>query len=374
MSESKSSISLKEGDQFETIFWRNEGAQKETFPFRATTAGEAQSKKVILCADKNVPVGKPVRVWVIRVKRPQSEGRGFIEATCLGPVEFRIDPDIYVDPLISKKLQVLLEAGYSILLDGPQGSGKTVLSKAIADALDMEYVYFNCASVYEATDFIATLQVRANESGVAETIFIPTNFRQALLDAVEQPHRRFLIFLDEFNRCRPMARNGLMPALDSTRKVYDPETGTLLDIPDNVQFVSAINNGDQFAGTSAVDPAQMDRFATLKLDYPPVDAEVRILQGRFPSLSTSVIQQVAEIASELRNDENLEAELSMRATQEACTLLSHPLFSDEMEAEEALQEALATAYCGRFQGRIDDEGSDAGAIWTKIRSIVLRKK
>ena len=54
---------------------------------------------------------------------------------------------------------------------------------------------------------------------------MPTNFRRALLDARDNPQRRFLVFLDEFNRCRPMARNGLMPALDTTRKVYDPETG-----------------------------------------------------------------------------------------------------------------------------------------------------
>ena len=362
----RKSVTLKTGDHFETVFWRNEGAQKEAFPFRATTVGDAKTSKVILCADRNLPLGAPVRAKVLKVKRPQSDGRGFIEAAYLGPVEFQLDPDLYVDPHVARKLQVLLEAGYSILLDGPQGSGKTVLSRAIATALDMEYVYFNCASVYEATDFIASLQVRATESGAAETVFVPTNFRRALLDARDEPHRRFLVFLDEFNRCRPMARNGLMPALDTTRKVFDPETGDLLDIPANVQFVAAINNGDQFVGTTAVDPAQMDRFATLKLAYPPPEAEERILAKRFPAVDMDVIRKVVAAANAVRHDETLDVDLSLRATQEACTLLSHPLFSEELPPDDALLEALATAFCGRFPGQLGDEHSEAGMVFQRV--------
>jgi len=360
------SIDLNVGDHFETVFWRNEGAQKEAFPFRATHVGDAKSNKVILCGDRSMPLGKPVRVKVNKVKRPQSDGRGFIEVAYQGPVEFQIDPAIWVEKNIATKLQVLLEGGYSILLDGPQGSGKTVLSRAIADALEMDYIYFNCASVYEATDFVATLQVRANADGVAETIFISTNFRVALMDAMAKPQCRYLVFLDEFNRCRPTARNGLMPALDTTRKIYDPETGDLLDIPGNVQFIAAINNGDQFVGASSVDPAQMDRFATLKLDYPPLEAEVDILAGRFPAVDRKTIVIVVTVANKVRDDDTVGADLSLRATQEACAMLGHPLFSDEMKPQEALREALATAYCGRFPGRIEDEGSEAGQIWSLV--------
>jgi MoxR-like ATPase len=367
-------VELKVGDTFETVFWRNEGAQKESFPYRATQVGEVKSNKVILCADRKMPLGKPVRARVTKVKRPQSSGRGFIEAEYMGPVEFVLSPDIWVDKNIATKLQVLLEGGYSILLDGPQGSGKTVLSRAIAEALDMHYVYFNCASVYEATDFIASLQVRAGEGGVAETVFVPTNFRTALIEAIERPQDRYLIFLDEFNRCRPTARNGLMPALDTTRKVYDPETGDLLDIPANVQFIAAINNGDQFTGTTSVDPAQMDRFATLKLDYPPEEAEFDILRTRFPAADPHLVRVVVRVANLVRQDEALGADLSLRATQEACSMLSHPLFSDEMEPHAALREALATAFGGRFPGRLDDEASEAGQIWGLVVRILMELK
>jgi nitric oxide reductase NorQ protein len=36
--------------------------------------------------------------------------------------EFKLE-GAYVDPVVGKKLQVLLESGLNILLDGPQGCG-----------------------------------------------------------------------------------------------------------------------------------------------------------------------------------------------------------------------------------------------------------
>jgi MoxR-like ATPase len=368
------SVALHPGDVFQAVFWRNEGEQSNAFPFRATHVNGVKSNKVILCANPSIPPGRPVRARVTRVKRPQSEGRGFIEAEYLGQVVFELDPEIYVDKQVARKLHVLLEAGYSILLDGPQGSGKTVLSRSIAQALDMEYVYFNCASVYEATDFIATLQVRASEKGVAETVFLPTEVCLALQRSVDNPAQRYLIFMDEFNRCRSMARNGLMPALDSTRKVYDPSTNTMLDIPTNVQFCAAINNGEQFVGTTAVDPAQMDRFATLKIDYPPAAEERKILARRFPGVQPKVLDLVVGAANAVRSDDNLGVDLSMRATEEACVMLSHPYFMDGLRDDEALHEVLKTAFCGRFPGRAEDDTTDAGAVWQVVLRALRAKK
>ncbi len=112
----------------------------------------------------------------------------------------------------------------------------------------------------------------------------------------------------------------------------------------------------------------MDRFATLKLDYPPIAAEVNILAGRFPAVDKKTIGIVVTVANKIRHDATIGADLSLRATQEACAMLGHPLFSDEMKPVDAIREILATAYCGRFPGRIEDEASEAGQIW----SLVIR--
>ena len=52
-----------------------------------------------------------------------------------------------------------------------------------------------------------------------------------------------------------------MPALDSTRRVFNPVSNAFLDIPDNVQFIAAVNRGSEFSGTFGIDAAQLDRFA-----------------------------------------------------------------------------------------------------------------
>jgi nitric oxide reductase NorQ protein len=353
----------KPGDVFETIFFSNP-KKDSPFRFRATHIDGKRAPKVILCNDPRIQPGQLCKVRISTVKKPSAKDRGFIEVEFLSQVTFRLDDSLYVDPILAKKLQALLESGMNILLDGPQGSGKTVLSRMIADALGMTYVFFNCSPIYEATDFLASLQVKATSSGQVETVWVPTDILRALEAAHQHPEKRYLIFLDEFNRCREMARNGIMPALDATRKMYNPLTGSTIDIPDNVLWIAAINNGAQFTGATNVDPAQLDRFAPLKMTYPPAKEEVRILSERHPGVARKQIERVVEAANAVRSDENLRVDLSVRATDEVCTLLAHPNFS-EYEGD-AVPELLKTSFCARFAGRWDDPASDSGLVWQCI--------
>jgi nitric oxide reductase NorQ protein len=354
---------LKNGYEFETIFYSN--PKKESpFRFRATHINGKRAPKVILCNDARVQPGRLTRVRISSIKKPASKERGHIEVEFVSQVSFRLDDSVYVDPMLSRKLQALLESGMNILLDGPQGSGKTVLSRKIAEALGIEYVFFNCSSVYEATDFLATLQIRATPSGQPETLWIKTDILRALEESHASPDRQFLIFLDEFNRCREMARNGIMPALDATRKLYNPLTGSTVDIPDNVLWIAAINNGAQFSGTTSVDPAQLDRFAPLKMDYPPPAVEVQLLVRRHPDVPPARIEEVVTAANAVRHDSNLNVDLSMRATDEVCLLLGHPNFAES--TANPVSELLKTSFCGRFVGRWDDPASDAGLVWQCI--------
>ncbi len=359
---------LKVGAVMEATFWQNPVSESQ-FRFRATHLDGRRAPKVVLCDDVRIRAGVPCMVRLTSITKPERDDRGTIEVEFVRAQDFKLE-GVYVDPIISKKLQVALESGLNILLDGPQGCGKTVLARTIAKQLGMEFVFFNCGAVVDATDFLATIHVRASATGSPVTDFVKTDVLTALEEAHEHPTRRYLVFFDEFNRCQESARNALMPALDSTRRVFHPIKNGFIAIADNVQFIAAVNRGAEFSGTFGIDAAQLDRFAPIQMDYPPPEEEKKLLVARHPELGASLVEEVVNLAKAVRTAPELRATLSVRATDEACVFLKHPLF--EGDQRRMLPEVLKSSFCGRFSGRWDDVNSDAGAVWS-VLSRALRE-
>jgi len=359
---------LKPGKVLEGTFWVNP-VKDSGYRFRATHLDGRRAPKVVLCDDPRIRPGVPCLVKIREITKAARSDRGAVVVEFVKRQEMKLE-GVYLDPVVSKKLQVLLESGLNILLDGPQGCGKTTLARSVADSLGMEFVFFNCGAVVEATDFLATVQVRASESGQPVMDFSKTEVLTALESAGENKERSYLLFLDEFNRCQESARNALMPALDSTRKVFNPVDNTFLMIPDNVQFIAAVNRGSEFSGTFGIDAAQMDRFAPLQMDYLPPLEEVNLLRTRHPEVGKSVIEKLVEVADVIRKSPDVLTGLSVRATEEACVYLKHPIFQSEQRA--ALADILKSSFCGRFQGRPEDPTSDAGVVWLLIEAQLSR--
>lgn len=343
-------------------FWANP-TNESKYRFRATHLNGRRAPKVVLSDDARIRAGSPCQVRITAVRKPNRTDRGAIEVEYVRSDGFQVE-GIYIDPIVSKKLQILLESGQNILMDGPQGCGKTVLARSTAEHLRLEFVFFNCGAVIDATDFLATIQVRSSESGHPVTDFLETDLLKSLRDAAENPAKCYLVFLDEFNRCPEAARNVLMPALDSTRRLFNPIDNNFIHITDNVQFIAAVNRGGEFSGTFGIDAAQLDRFAPLQMDYLPPDEEVKLLTKRHPELPQALVTSVVSAANAVRTSQDLQTSLSVRATEEACIYLKHPLMEDEQRR--MLPEVLKSSFCGRFPGRWNDPHSEAALVWKLI--------
>jgi nitric oxide reductase NorQ protein len=357
---------IEQGAVMETTFWTNQ-VKESGYRFRATHLDGRRAPKVVLCDDERIRAGIPCMVKVVVVHKPERSDRGMIEVEFVRSLPLKLE-GVYIDPIVSKKLQILLESGLNIMLDGPQGCGKTVLAKAIAESLGMAFVFFNCSAVIEATDFLATIQVRASESGAPITDFVKTDLLNAIEEAGGRKDQRYLVFLDEFNRCQESARNVLMPALDSSRRVFNPIENKFIDIPENIQFIAAVNRGNEFSGTFGIDAAQLDRFAPLQMDYMPPEEEIKLLRSRHPEVNNKILELTVKIADRIRHTAELGAGLSVRATEEVCIYLKHPLM--ESQQRKMLSEILKTSFCGRFPGRWNDVASDAGAVWALIQDTL----
>src|SRR5262249_41045525 len=79
------------------------------------------------------------------------------------------------------------------------------------------------------------------------------------------------------------------------------------------------------------------------------------LGNRHPELGKKIIKLVVEIADQLRKTAELGSGLSVRATDEACIYLKHPLIATERNS--MLPEILTSSFCGRYNGRWSDVSS-----------------
>jgi nitric oxide reductase NorQ protein len=106
------------------------------------------------------------------------------------------------------------------------------------------------------------------------------------------------------------------------------------------------------------------------MTYPPAAEEIRLLARRHPQVPRRQIERLVQAANALRQDESLRIDLSMRATEEVCTLLEHPNFADD--DGDPLPDLLKTSFCARFPGRWDDPTTAAGLAWhAVVRALEL---
>jgi len=199
----------------------------------------------------------------------------------------------------------------NILFVGPSGSGKTEGAKFLAAKSGLDLVKVDAASMVDAESWFGQREVIA-ENGLAVTRYVPSAFVEALT-------RPCVILIDEMNRITDSQRQVLLPLLDSTHRVMNPLTGLVIEKHPECYILMSGNIGLQFTGTSAIDPAFMDRSLVVEFDYPEAADEVAIAMEA-TGVAEAVAQMFVRLAAESRNKAKADPDFNPISTREIISM------------------------------------------------------
>tara|TARA_R110001583_G_scaffold835_2_gene7677 strand:+ start:622 stop:1839 length:1218 start_codon:yes stop_codon:yes gene_type:complete len=237
--------------------------------------------------------------------------------------------------------------GKNIMMTGPAGCGKTMAAKALVNSLDRPDYYFNLGATQDPR---GTLIGNTHFEDGKGTYFSESLF----VKAIQTPNA--VILLDELSRAHPDAWNILMTVLDYGQRYLrldEQDNQATISVADGVTFVATANIGNEYTSTRVMDKALMDRFTIVEMDVLNESEEEELLTYMFPNVDSTVLGNVAKIASLTRSEASSDTArigsgISTRTTVE----LSGLLF-DGFTLEEAAEVSIYPQYDAT--GGVDSE-------------------
>src|ERR671932_2711382 len=241
---------------------------------------------------------------------------------------------IYLD--WNNALDILEKAygsGLFVLIIGPKGTGKTTLVRKFASHMKKNLDSVNFSLRTRESHLIGTKTLEKGEINFVEGILV-----KSMRDGS-------LLYLDELNAAEADVLLRLDEALDDRRQLVLKEAeGQTVNAAED-WFVIATINPLSHVGTKELPPQLLSRFPfRLKLEYPPEDVELQIINQHTPVDSSKIdeVKRSIKLAKSLREAAALEELYYSPSLRE--TIAFAKLVSKGVASKQAAEIVYANVY------------------------------
>lgn len=204
-----------------------------------------------------------------------------------------------------------LQAGFSIHLRGPAGTGKTTLAIHLANLLERPIVLMFGDDDYKSSDLIGNQKGYSRKKIVDNYIHTvlktEDEYRQSWSDArlTTACREGYTLIYDEFNRSRPEVNNVLLSVLEEKLLVLPAAVQQDEYIRAHAQFrIIFTSNPEEYSGVHETQDALMDRLVTIDLPEPDEQTQTKIIVQK-TKLAKSDATLVVELVKKFRERTNV---------------------------------------------------------------------